>query len=570
MIDCPDCAVGKGYAIKYINHILDNIHGHIGLTLVEDEIEKTAIFKRLLNISQLGLVNRVFPCALHNRYTHSIGVMYVADQMSQGMGLHDTERQLLRLAGLLHDIGHYPLSHNVEQAYKNYGKAKGFVSIGGGKPSYSIEVPAILKENYNVEDGYKPQLRGSKGFHHEAIGAEIIKSNPTIREKIEKCFITYMEGPNRVLNPFFDTEGKKSYSAEEIAEITTRVLEDIADIVVGNIQKESKYFEKYSLFVQLIHSEMDADNIDYLLRDATFSGTTYGILDMGVLINSLRCCKVISPEGKSYYIVGVAPKGIGCVEQFFMNRYLAYTQIVHNKYVSILEAMMVHTIEYFLWNADSGYTYRNITSIARMEDGNQSYLYFTDNYILDFINSFDFKNRSCPDLTKRVIRQLRTYLAFPVDESCGAGSVFTGSNLERMQKEYKDSECRGDIEKINQAIEDCLNNKQEIDIATKESAFSYRFESKVITSQIPWEQFKNIQERYNQVGTEEERARGFFNYDYDRVANGVPIIENTDTIHYSLDQKSFPDLIVDSSKSALKDIYTLSYCVLRRYDIGAR
>lgn len=562
-----DCAVGNEYAIKYINHILDNIHGHIGLTLVEDEIEKTPIFKRLLNISQLGLVNRVFPCALHNRYTHSIGVMYVADQMSQRMGLNDTERQLLRLAGLLHDIGHYPLSHNVEQAYKNYKKVKDFVSITQRRSSYSIEVPPILQENYNVEDGYKLQLSGSTGYHHEAVGAEIIKSNPTIREKIEKYFITYEEGSKRFLNPFFNIEKKQSYSAEEIADITTRVLDDIAGIVVGNIQKESKFFEKYSLFVQLIHSEMDADNIDYLLRDATFSGTTYGILDMGVLINSLRCCKVISPEGKSYYIVGVASKGIGCVEQFFMNRYLAYTQIVHNKYVSILEAMMVHAMEFFLLNIDSGYTYRDIINIAKMKDGNRSYLYFTDNYILDFINTFNFDRCSCSDLTKSVIRQLRTYLAFPVDDSYG--SVFTGSNLERMQKEYNSSEYRTDIEKINQVIENCLNNEQEIDIDTKKRAFSYRFESKVITSQIPQEQFENIQKRYNQVGTDEERAKGFFNYGYDRVANGVPIIENTDTIHYSLEQKSFPDLIVDSSKSALKDIYTLSYCVLRRYHICA-
>lgn len=560
------CAVGKEYAIKYINHILDNIHGHIGLTRVEDEIERTPIFKRLLNISQLGLVNRVFPCALHNRYTHSIGVMYVADQMSQRMGLNDTERQLLRLAGLLHDIGHYPLSHNVEQAYKNYDKGKKSASETGRKSSYIIKVPAILNEDYHVEDDYEPQLSGSKGNHHEAVGAEIIRSNPTIREKVEEYFITYQDGENRFLNPFFDIEKKQSYSAEEIADITTLVLDDIAGIVVGNIQKESKYFEKYSLFVQLIHSEMDADNIDYLLRDATFSGTTYGILDMGVLINSLRCCKVISPEEKSYYIVGVAPKGIGCVEQFFMNRYLAYTQIVHNKYVSILEAMMVHTIEFFLWNTDSGYTYRNILNIARMEEGNRAYLYFTDNYILDFINSFDFELRSCPDLTKRIIRQLRTYLAFPVDDSYGA--VFTGSNLKRMQAEYKASECRAAIDEINQAIADCLGNDQEIDIDTKRSAFSYRFESKVITSQIPREQFETIRNKYNQVGSDEERAKGFFNYEYDRVANGVPIIENTDTFHYSLDHKSFPDLIVDSSKSALKDIYKLSYCVLRRYRIG--
>ena len=561
-----DYTKGKQYTIEYVDHILDNIHGHIGLTLVEKELEKTPIFKRLLNISQLGLVNRVFPCALHNRYTHSIGVMYVADQMSQRMGLNDNERQLLRLAGLLHDIGHYPLSHNVEQAYKNYWKTSRAAESVDWESNCLINIPDILREDYNVEDDYRLQLSGSKGFHHEVVGATIIKSNPIIRKNIEEHFITYKGKSEYSINPFFSNEDKQDYSEEDIANITDSVLDDIAGIVTGNIQKASKYFEKYSLFVQLIHSEMDADNIDYLLRDATFSGTTYGILDMGVLINSLRSCKVISPEGRSYYIVGVAPKGIGCVEQFFMNRYLAYTQIVYNKFVSILEAMMVHVIEYFLSDADSGYRYRKILDIAQMKNNNDSYLYFTDNYILDFINSFDCNKNSCSDLTKEIIQQLKTYLAFPVDDDYGF--VFTGSNLERLQAEYKVSICHKDIDTINQTIDNCLYKKQELDLETKKKAFSYRFESKVLTSQIPREQFEKIQEKYN-VGSDRDRIKGFFNYAYDRVANGVPIIENTDTICYSADCKSLPDLIVDSSRSALKDIYKLSYCVLRKYRLGA-
>ena len=562
-----DYKAGTEYIIKYVDHILDNIHGHIGLTKVEWEIERTPIFKRLQNLSQLGLVNRIFPCALHNRYTHSIGVMYVADQMSQRMGLNDSERQLLRLTGLLHDIGHYPLSHNVEQAYKNYWKNINAASKIDWESNCVIKVPDILHKNYNAEDDYELKLSGSSGYHHEVIGATIIKSNRIIREIIEKNFITYEVDSQKFLNPFFKEQGKDNYSEQEIAAITNSVLDDIAGIVVGNIQKESKYFEKYSLFVQLIHSEMDADNIDYLLRDATFSGTTYGILDMGVLINSLRVCKVISPEEKPYYIVGIDPKGIGCVEQFFMNRYLAYTQIVHNKYVSILEAMMVHAVEFFLSDSDSGYTYRDILSIAEMKNDNRSYLYFTDNYILDFINNFSFEKSSCSNLTKSIIKKLRTYLAFPVDSAYGY--VFTGNNLSRMQNEYQSSVCRTDIERVNKIINDSLDSGLELENDIKREAFSYRFESKIITSQISQEEFRIIQEKYNQSPNEADRIKGFFNYAYDRVANGIPIIECTNDFHYSPDHMLLPELIVDSSKSALKDIYKLSYCVLRKYKIDA-
>lgn len=45
------------YLLKISDHILDNIYGQIGLTLVERKIERLPLFKRLHNISQLGLVN---------------------------------------------------------------------------------------------------------------------------------------------------------------------------------------------------------------------------------------------------------------------------------------------------------------------------------------------------------------------------------------------------------------------------------------------------------------------------------------------------------------------------------
>ena len=115
----------KAYRLVICDHILDNIYGQVGLTEVEKRIERLPVFKRLHSLYQLGLDNWIFPCALHNRYVHSIGVMYVAGEMAtrinSNMGKQffaDSEIQILRLAGLLHDIGHYPFSHNVENAYK--------------------------------------------------------------------------------------------------------------------------------------------------------------------------------------------------------------------------------------------------------------------------------------------------------------------------------------------------------------------------------------------------------------------------------------------------------------------
>ena len=114
--DCKIYRVGdesEKYKLSIADHILDNIYGQIGLTDVEKTIERLPIFKRLHDISQLGLVNWVFPCALHTRYTHSVGVMHIAGEMAQHININmdeeffdDSDIQIIRLAGMLHDIGH--------------------------------------------------------------------------------------------------------------------------------------------------------------------------------------------------------------------------------------------------------------------------------------------------------------------------------------------------------------------------------------------------------------------------------------------------------------------------------
>ena len=104
--------------IDFSGHILDNVHGFIPYTVAEKRIIDSLLFKRLQSIKQLSIVNWVFPGSEHTRFIHSLGVMQLADKMALSLKLSTEERKLLRLAGLLHDIGHYPLSHVCEFPYK--------------------------------------------------------------------------------------------------------------------------------------------------------------------------------------------------------------------------------------------------------------------------------------------------------------------------------------------------------------------------------------------------------------------------------------------------------------------
>lgn len=98
--------------------IYDPIHGFIGLTEKEVKIINTLPFQRLHHIRQLGPSYLVYPNAQHTRFAHSLGVLSVMGRFGQKLveiGAVSAEQlRTLRLAALLHDIGHYPFSHTIE------------------------------------------------------------------------------------------------------------------------------------------------------------------------------------------------------------------------------------------------------------------------------------------------------------------------------------------------------------------------------------------------------------------------------------------------------------------------
>ena len=95
--------------------VRDTIHGLIEYNDTEEKIINSQLFQRLRGIKQLALASLVYPGAHHTRFEHSLGVMYLAGKVSENLGLSDDKTKILRLAGLLHDIGHGPFSHVSEQ-----------------------------------------------------------------------------------------------------------------------------------------------------------------------------------------------------------------------------------------------------------------------------------------------------------------------------------------------------------------------------------------------------------------------------------------------------------------------
>ncbi|MBI4257955.1 MAG: HD domain-containing protein [Thaumarchaeota archaeon] len=99
--------------------IRDPVHGYIYATDVEKDVIDSHVFQRMRRIRQLSGAHLTYPGAQHTRFEHMTGTMHLAGLTAQSLlskgELKDDDVQQLRLAALLHDVGHGPFSHLFEE-----------------------------------------------------------------------------------------------------------------------------------------------------------------------------------------------------------------------------------------------------------------------------------------------------------------------------------------------------------------------------------------------------------------------------------------------------------------------
>lgn len=540
--------------IVFVNYILDNVHGPIGLTDLENKIERLPIFKRLQDISQLGLVKRIFPGALHNRYIHSLGVMHVIDQMALHLKrFNSAERQLLRLAGMLHDLGHYPLSHDLEQVYDKEGQ--------GRQDLVTPEIPpvkeAFLKDVEEDVEKIMGKLSDDSGdefedklnkiqiprrelvvkgpYHHESVTARVIRASKKIKGII--CY--------GIREGYFNTEDLSwddSSDADKVDNMATKIINDICALIQGDSDynyEDGAFPEHFTAMLQMLHSELDADRIDYLLRDATFSGASYGSFDIGVLLQNLDMKKHKIGDLEAW-IVGVQTKGIGCADQYMVNRYLAYTQVIFHKYTSIIGKMVREVVYWMMYNSSdfSFHSPKKLDDIIKSHENNKSYFAFTDSYFFQHLNAVSKEDHGCPDDIYFLVKQLRDFRSLEVEDE----DVFAG-NLSQQKDHIVKSQLYRDLENITRTDGRVMDRNL------------YLLNRKKITNHLPYETFKEYFEEYNKTHNE---GQNFSKYQLDRLMDGLSVI----------DSKEEPMLLIDAPGSMLRGLYDVQQVMLRKYSFN--
>jgi uncharacterized protein len=289
---------------KIIN---DPVHGTIKISGPMLDLASTPEINRLNQIRQLGLAYLVFPGAHHTRYEHSFGVGHVAGLLANGLGLEDKEVQFVKVAGLLHDLGHGPFSHTMEKIFHDR----------IGKDHMEITGDIITGKIDQWEDGFWDKQGVERG--------------PTVPELLEKWD----------MNP---------------KEISALICQEHTQTPHGqetlNIQDDQAYFSNKQYLFQIIHSALDADQLDFLLRDSHYTGVAYGIIDLDRIITTITLF-----HGE----LMVEKRGISSLEGMLVARSLMYSSVYFHKTARIAESM--------LCRAGEQLSNENLQEVWKMSDG---------------------------------------------------------------------------------------------------------------------------------------------------------------------------------------------------------
>jgi HD superfamily phosphohydrolase len=291
--------------------IRDVLHGSVSIEAHERAILDSRYFQRLRSIKQLGFAEFSYPSATHNRYVHSLGAMHVATQAFETIfggpekiptqdafdRLHLATsnpeafarfRAVVRLAALLHDVGHGPLSHTTEFA-----------------------MPDVKK--LRLPDWTEISAEDRKATHEDYTLKIVLDSSLT--PLLEKAGARYGFKPRHIA-ALIEPDLASKFPADDAFFIEDRI--DFRPILQ-----------------QIISSELDADRMDYLRRDSLFAGVSYGQFDFDWLVGNLTSHV---HQGKCY--LSLQHRALYSFEDFLISRFHMFLMVYFHYKSTVYDTML--------------------------------------------------------------------------------------------------------------------------------------------------------------------------------------------------------------------------------------
>jgi len=377
--------------------VMDPVHGGIHYFSHEKTVIDHPLFQRSRFISQTDILNLVFPGSQHTRFQHSIGTMHLAGKFFQSLVksyLIQFKRQeylssklvesinylhgCIRLAALLHDTGHAPFSHQFEHS-------KQVSSL------LTKELFVNLWKNENHELYF--QNIPSKVEHEHfsiRIAHEIFKTIPNIGISV-----------NDVI--FFMEKSDNSPSTSLISHISNLITSFVKNITqltrVANeqfllrlISSTNFPLKVLTALKTIISGEIDADKMDYILRDAYFSGSKYGNYNIDSILNSLRIgykYNGFKIRNSTWIGIAIDPKGLSAIENFIYSRFQLHLELYNHKTVCGFKLLLAESIDETLTKSE------NLDFVKECLSDINKYPLLTDSFLWEDFKKTAFNDLAC-------------------------------------------------------------------------------------------------------------------------------------------------------------------------------
>ncbi|MDH5595709.1 MAG: HD domain-containing protein, partial [Candidatus Bathyarchaeota archaeon] len=298
-----------GWEKNIKRYVLDPIHGPIGITDLEFKLINSEVFVRLKNIKQLGFASNVYPSATHTRFEHSLGTLAITwdilkrilkklEENSESDVIHlftDDVIKSFRLAALLHDLGHGPFSHSLEDALEYLGIS----------------------------------------FNHDELTPYLL-SFKLRQESIDS------------IKPSFDTSRCKELrdSRRQLAKILKPKLRRLVLAIINrDFRPSPNGFDRIRFLLHdALGGDIGSDRMDYLLRDTYFTGLGHRF-SLSEILDKLY---YVYDKVNDHLILAIKSEGKAALELMLLTRYFHYQFIAHHPKNVKLTAILQRRIRAYL------------------------------------------------------------------------------------------------------------------------------------------------------------------------------------------------------------------------------